>query len=164
MLDKSRKIVTDKIDGGISVYGVSTGFGGSADTRTDRPLLLGNALLQHQASGVLPSTTEPLEVLPLLDPLASTSMPESWVKGAILIRMNSLIRGHSGVRLELIEKMGELLSANVTPLVPMRGSISSSGGTSFPARVASRSLVLLRSISLVLYCWYTYRQPFSQGF
>ncbi|KAF8622680.1 hypothetical protein AX15_006782 [Amanita polypyramis BW_CC] len=129
-LEKSRKIVTDKVDGGISIYGVSTGFGGSADTRTDQPLMLGNALLQHQASGVLPSTTEPLEVLPLLDPLASTSMPEAWVKGAILIRMNSLIRGHSGVRWELIEKMNELLRANVTPLIPMRGSISASGDLS----------------------------------
>ncbi|KAF8738483.1 hypothetical protein AX14_011320 [Amanita brunnescens Koide BX004] len=129
-LNKSRSLVTDKIDGGISVYGVSTGFGGSADTRTDRPLILGNALLQHQASGILPSTTEPLEALPLLDPLTSTSMPEAWVKGAILIRMNSLIRGHSGVRWELVEKMNELLSANVTPLVPMRGSISASGDLS----------------------------------
>ncbi|KAF8343592.1 L-Aspartase-like protein [Amanita rubescens] len=135
-LDKSRKVVTDKIDGGISIYGVSTGFGGSADTRTDQPLLLGTALLQHQPSGVLPSTSEPLEVLPLLDPLASTSMPESWVKGAILIRMNSLIRGHSGVRPELIEKMNELLDANVTPLVPMRSSISASGDLSSLSYVA----------------------------
>ncbi|KAM6502511.1 L-Aspartase-like protein [Amanita muscaria] len=129
-LQRSRNIVTDKVDGGISIYGVSTGFGGSADTRTDQPLVLGSALLQHQASGVLPSSTEPPEVLPLLDPLASTSMPEAWVKGAILIRMNSLIRGHSGVRWELIEKMNELLSADITPLVPMRGSISASGDLS----------------------------------
>lgn len=55
-------------------------------------------------------------------------MPESWVRGAIIIRMNSLIRGHSGVRWELIEKMGELLRNNITPLVPLRGSISASGG------------------------------------
>jgi phenylalanine ammonia-lyase len=41
--------------------------------------------------------------------------------------MNSLIRGHSGVRWELVEKMNELLSANITPLVPLRGSISASG-------------------------------------
>jgi phenylalanine ammonia-lyase len=129
-MEKSRRVVTDKIDGGISIYGVSTGFGGSADTRTDQPLLLGSALLQHQASGVLPSSSDPPEVLPLLDPLASTSMPEAWVKGAILIRMNSLIRGHSGVRMELVEKMNELLSADITPLVPLRGSISSSGGKS----------------------------------
>jgi phenylalanine ammonia-lyase len=129
-MEKSRRVVTDKIDGGISIYGVSTGFGGSADTRTDQPLLLGSALLQHQASGVLPSSTDPPEVLPLLDPLASTSMPEAWVKGAILIRMNSFIRGHSGVRLELVEKMNELLSADITPLVPLRGSISASGDLS----------------------------------
>jgi len=126
---KSRKVIVDKIDAGLSVYGVSTGFGGSADTRTDQPILLGNALLQHQHAGVLPSAMDkPLDVLPLQDPLNSTSMPESWVRGAILIRMNSLIRGHSGVRLELIEKMNELLSANITPLVPLRGTISASGG------------------------------------
>lgn len=86
-------------------------------------------MLQHQQSGVLPSSTNVLSVLPLLDPISSTSMPESWVRGAILIRMNSLIRGHSGVRLELIAKMAELLRANITPLVPLRGSISASGGT-----------------------------------
>ena len=126
---KSRKVISDKVDAGLSVYGVSTGFGGSADTRTDQPILLGNALLQHQHSGVLPSSTGPLDVLPLQDPLASTSMPEAWVRGAILIRMNSLIRGHSGVRWELIEKMSTLLKENITPLVPLRGTISASGGT-----------------------------------
>ena len=125
---KSRAVITSKVESGTSVYGVTTGFGGSADTRTDQPLLLGNALLQHQQSGVLP-TSKPLDVLPLLDPLHSTCMPEAWVRGAILIRMNSLIRGHSGVRLELIEKMNQLLRANITPMVPMRGSISASGGT-----------------------------------
>ena len=147
----SRKVIVDKVQASKSVYGVSTGFGGSgehrvlcstcpkiadpyislhpADTRTADPLALGHALLQHQHVGVLPSqTTEPLPALPLLDPLTSTSMPESWVRGAILIRMNSLIRGHSGVRWELIEKMGELLRCNITPLVPLRGSISASGG------------------------------------
>ena len=128
---QSRKVMADKVDAGLSVYGVSTGFGGSADTRTDEPILLGNALLQHQQSGVLPSSMKALDVLPLQDPLSATSMPESWVRGAILIRMNSLIRGHSGVRWELIEKMCQLLRANITPLVPLYGTISASGGTSF---------------------------------
>lgn len=90
-------------------------------------------MLQHQHSGILPSSTsKPLDALPLLDPIASTSMPESWVRGAILVRMNSLIRGHSGVRWELIEKMADLLRANITPMVPLRGSISASGGNSYP--------------------------------
>ncbi|KAG6857204.1 hypothetical protein H0H87_008270 [Tephrocybe sp. NHM501043] len=128
-MDKSRDVITTKVDAGTSVYGVSTGFGGSADTRTDKPLVLGNALLQLLQSGVLPSSTTPLDVLPLLD-TSSTSMPESWVRGAILIRMNSLIRGHSGVRLELVRKMNELLDAHITPVVPLRGSISASGDLS----------------------------------
>ena len=97
-----------------------------ADTRTDDPLRLGNALLQHQHYGVI--STEEGDSLPLLDPLNSSTMPESWVRGAILIRMNSLIRGHSGVRMELIEQMGHLLREHITPLVPLRGSISASGG------------------------------------
>ncbi|KAJ7350574.1 phenylalanine ammonia-lyase [Mycena albidolilacea] len=130
-LEKARAVIVDKVDGNKSVYGVSTGFGGSADTRTSNTLALGKALLQHQHSGVLPSTTTGVSgPLPLLDPLASMSMPEAWVRGAILVRINSLIRGHSGVRLELIQKMAELLRANVTPLVPLRGSISASGDLS----------------------------------
>ncbi|KAG5639483.1 hypothetical protein H0H81_001605 [Sphagnurus paluster] len=129
-MNKSRNVITAKVQAGTSVYGVSTGFGGSADTRTDKPLLLGNALLQLLQSGVLPSSSKPLDVLPLLDPVASTTMPEAWVRGAILVRMNSLIRGHSGVRLELIQKMNELLDANITPVVPLRGSISASGDLS----------------------------------
>ena len=148
MIKASRAVVDEKVAAETSIYGVSTGFGGSgkkthaskvqkvsptvtADTRTDNNLALGHALLQHQHVGVLPSSTKTLDALPLLDPLASTSMPESWVRGAILIRMNSLIRGHSGVRWELIEKMNELLSNNITPVVPLRGSISSSGGQFF---------------------------------
>ncbi|KAF5367517.1 hypothetical protein D9758_003626 [Tetrapyrgos nigripes] len=128
---KSRAVISKKVEGGASVYGLSTGFGGSADTRTDKPLLLGKALLQHQHIGVLPSSdTKPLDALPLLDPGSSSTMPESWVRGAMLIRMNSLIRGHSGVRWELVEKINELLKANVTPAVPLRGSISASGDLS----------------------------------
>ncbi|KAI1792258.1 phenylalanine ammonia-lyase [Ganoderma leucocontextum] len=128
---KSRQVIVDKVTGQKSVYGVSTGFGGSADTRTSDPLTLGLALFQHQHCGVLPSDTDSVPVaLPLLDPLTSTSMPESWVRGAILIRMNSLIRGHSGVRWELIERMSALLRENIVPLVPLRGSISASGDLS----------------------------------
>ncbi|PPQ97378.1 hypothetical protein CVT26_006612 [Gymnopilus dilepis] len=129
-VDKSRQVVVDKVASGASIYGLSTGFGGSADTRTDKPLALGHALLQHQHIGVLPTSERPPAILSLQDPNSSTTMPESWVRAAILIRMNSLIRGHSGVRWELIEKMNELISANVVPVIPLRGSISASGGSS----------------------------------
>lgn len=126
----SQLALRSKIDNNTSVYGVSTGFGGSADTRTDQPLVLGHALLQHQHAGVLPSSNDVLKALPLSDPLGSSSMPEAWVRGAMLVRLNSLIRGHSAVRWELIEKLNDVLNANITPLVPLRGSISASGDLS----------------------------------
>lgn len=168
-ITSSRKVIADKVANGTSVYGVSTGFGGSADTRTDKPILLGNALLQHQHSGVLPSSTEkPLDALPLQDPLNSTTMPEAWVRGAILIRMNSLIRGHSGVRWELIEKMNELLSANITPVVPLRGTISASGGKLFDFRsINSFSIDIIqfhRSLAAVIHRWHIDWQPVDPRF
>ena len=124
---------------------------------------LGSALLQHQHAGVI--STEEGDSLPLLDPLNHTSMPESWVRGAILIRMNSLIRGHSGVRMELIQQMGHLLRENITPLVPLRGSISASGGGYYDVMSALRNLSytlsMFRSIAALIHRWNTDRQPFD---
>ena len=61
-------------------------------------------------------------------------MPESWVRAAILVRMNSLIRGHSGVRWDFLDALNELLRENITPVVPLRGSISASGGMLYRAK------------------------------
>ncbi|MCJ1434681.1 hypothetical protein MMC27_004050 [Xylographa pallens] len=54
-------------------------------------------------------------------------MPESWVRASILIRINSLASGHSGVRPILINSLLDLLKNDITPRVPLRGSISASG-------------------------------------
>ena len=56
-----------------------------ADTRTDKPLILGHALLQHQHIGILPTSSQPLDVLPLQDPSNSTIMPEAWVRSVIFL-------------------------------------------------------------------------------
>ncbi|KAI0034707.1 phenylalanine ammonium lyase [Vararia minispora EC-137] len=127
-VDKSRSVIVGAVEAARSVYGVSTGFGGSADTRTNNHLALGHALVQHHHTGVLPSAARILDVLPLAgDPFSASSMPEAWVRGAILIRVNSLVRGHSAVRWELLERMVDLLQENITPFIPLRGSISASG-------------------------------------
>ncbi|KIJ53827.1 hypothetical protein M422DRAFT_242089 [Sphaerobolus stellatus SS14] len=126
---ESRKTLLNKIDTGISVYGVNTGFGGSADTRTRDHTNLGNALFQMQHCGILP-TSRVQSVLPLSSTLASLSMPEAWVRAAIMVRMNSLIRGHSGVRWEVLEALENILEKGIIPLVPLRGSISASGDLS----------------------------------
>lgn len=48
----------------------------------------------------------------------------------MLIRVNSLARGHSAVRIEILETLLRMLELNLTPVVPLRGSISASGDLS----------------------------------
>lgn len=57
----------------------------------------------------------------------SHSMPVQWVRATMLIRANNAIRGHSGVRLEIVQGIMHLLRKGITPIIPVRGSISASG-------------------------------------
>ena len=61
-------------------------------------------------------------------------MPPAWTRAAMLVRTNSLLRGHSGVRWELVQKMVDVIEKGIVPLVPLRGSISASGGQ-YPAQL-----------------------------
>ena len=54
-------------------------------------------------------------------------MPETWVRGAMLVRCKTLLAGHSAVRYEIINALVALLKHDLIPLVPLRGSISASG-------------------------------------
>ena len=68
--------------------------------------------------------------LPLDDPVAATCMPESWVRASMLIRLNSLACGFSGVKKSTVETLLRLLEQGITPRVPIKGSISASGDLS----------------------------------
>ncbi|OCK84385.1 phenylalanine ammonia-lyase [Lepidopterella palustris CBS 459.81] len=123
---------------GHTVYGINTGFGGSADVRTDDHHLLQRSLLQMQQSGVLPVMDQNFNngcrSFPSsswqFEAFAALSMPTEWVRGTMLVRCNSLVRGHSAVRPEIIDYLMKLLEHDVIPLVPLRGSISASGDLS----------------------------------
>ena len=54
-------------------------------------------------------------------------MPESWARASIVVRINSLASGHSGVRSAILQSMIGLLKNDIVPLIPLRGSISASG-------------------------------------
>ncbi|GAQ02832.1 phenylalanine/tyrosine ammonia-lyase [Aspergillus lentulus] len=131
-LRESVELLARKLAEGEIVYGVNTGFGGSADTRTDDYSTLQQALVQHQASGVLlptdRSSSRPSSRYP--HGLRSHSMPTAVVKAAMLVRCNSLLRGHSAVRPEVIEHILAFLRSGLIPVVPVRGSISASGDLS----------------------------------
>lgn len=81
--------------------GVNTGFGGSADSRTDRTTSLQAALLQHTQAGILvASDKDP-------DDTAGTpgshAMPSAWVRAAIAVRANTNARGHSAVTIPVLD-------------------------------------------------------------
>ncbi|KAL5051717.1 hypothetical protein BDW71DRAFT_171669 [Aspergillus fruticulosus] len=123
-IDASIRILMDHLDKGYSVYGVNTGFGGSADSRTDKLTALQSALLQLTQAGVLLESDKSDVQNTLLN---SHAMPSSWVRGTMLARCNSNLRGHSAVKLPILQSMVQLLQHQITPIVPLRGSISASG-------------------------------------
>ncbi|GAA5969160.1 hypothetical protein JCM11641_007492 [Rhodosporidiobolus odoratus] len=109
-----------------SIYGVTTGYGGSADTRTADAHSLQKALIEHQLCGVLPTSIDGFALGRGLE----NSLPLEVVRGAMAIRINSLTRGHSAVRLVVLDALAKFLNHNITPIVPLRGSISASGDLS----------------------------------
>ncbi|KAI1441059.1 phenylalanine ammonia-lyase [Annulohypoxylon stygium] len=120
------KSIQDSVDvlyhyltNGWYVYGVNTGFGGSADTRTDQVVALQSSLMQLTQSGILSRHADGSK--------PNLSMPAEWVKAAIVVRCNSNLRGHSAVSLPTLKSITNLLEHDLTPVVPLRGSVSSSG-------------------------------------
>ena len=130
---------------------MNTGFGGSADTRTANVKDLQENLIRMLNYGVLPSASyrragkdEPAskasrlaggpaalrKSLPTEDPLTTNIMPVSWIRAAILIRINALMNGASGVRPVIVKQMLRLLELDIIPHVPVHGSISASGDLS----------------------------------
>ena len=96
---------------GDQIYGVTTLFGGMAD-RSLGPEQL--AELQRVALWHHKSTTGP-------------RLPVADVRAAMLLRANSLMKGVSGVRLEIVERFAAFLNAGAHPHVYQRGSIGASG-------------------------------------
>ncbi|KNB12351.1 hypothetical protein FOXG_11971 [Fusarium oxysporum f. sp. lycopersici 4287] len=68
--------------------------------------------------------------------IAVANIPVTCVRAAMLIRCNTLLRGHSGVCLELVQALLLLLRKGMTPIVPLRGSISASGDLIPPSYLA----------------------------
>jgi phenylalanine ammonia-lyase len=107
------------------VYGVNTGFGGSADARTDELVNLQISVLQHTQSAIITKAD--------LDPASNSErepghvMPPAWVRAAMLARANQNLRGHSAIRLDVLRGLVGMLSHGLVPLVPLRGTISASG-------------------------------------
>ena len=121
---KARDFVDRRFAGGHAIYGVTTGFGRLANVQID-PADAGALqlnLVRSHSSG----TGAPLDV--------------QYVRAAGALRVNSLAAGHSGVKLETLELLAELLNRGITPVVPSQGSVGASGDL---APLAHMSLTLI---------------------
>ena len=119
-MQASRDFIQGKVAAGERVYGVTTGFGRLAEVvipPEDRTALQHNLVRSH-ASGV----GEPLDA------------PQ--VRGLMLLRANALARGHSGCRVEVVERLLDLLNHRIHPRVPRYGSVGASGDLAPLAHVA----------------------------
>jgi len=107
----SQRRLDNLVVSGGPVYGINTGFGIFADRRIprrDSATLSRNLILSHAVG-----TGSPL--------------PEEVVRAAMLVRANTLAKGFSGVRLEVVQTLVDMLNAAVTPIIPSQGSLGSSG-------------------------------------
>ncbi|HEX2224770.1 MAG TPA: histidine ammonia-lyase [Thermoanaerobaculia bacterium] len=96
---------------GEAIYGINTGFGDLANVRIDPQRLdvLQRRLILSHAAGM------------------GAPLADAAVRGMLLLRANTLARGHSGVRPEVIEALLALLNEDALPVVPSRGSVGASG-------------------------------------
>lgn len=101
-------------------YGVTTGFGEFKNIAVEP-----KELEQLQRNLLLSHTVGTGESADDLHP-ANYFDPEV-VRAALVIRLNAFLRGHSGVRPVLVEAVRAMINRGIVPLVPIRGSVGSSG-------------------------------------
>jgi len=106
-----RLMVEALVDRGEKVYGLTTGFGKLRDISiaTEDVQRLQVNLIRSHSVGVGPA------------------FDEEVVRAALLLRANTLCRGNSGIRLEVIQAVLDLLRDGVYPYVPQQGSVGASG-------------------------------------
>jgi len=107
----SRQVVDAAVARGDVVYGITTGFGSFADVHIplDRLRELQVNLVRSHAAGV------------------GAPLDEAETRALMLLRANVLAKGFSGIRLETLERLLELLNRRVHPVVPSQGSVGASG-------------------------------------
>jgi histidine ammonia-lyase len=110
-VSESRDYIEKRIEAGDTMYGVNTGFGHFSDVviSKDQLIELQKNLIRSHSCGVgSPFTT-------------------TEVRAIMLLRANALLRGHSGIRVKVIESLVDFINHDVTPYIPSQGSVGASG-------------------------------------
>jgi histidine ammonia-lyase len=119
-IERCRAIITEMVESGKPIYGVTTGIGEFARIMVspEQSAELQRRIVYSHAAGT--GDPQPLDV----------------VRGAMVCRANTLAKGYSGVRLKLANIFLELLNKGVTPVVFEKGSVGTSGDLSPMAQLA----------------------------
>ncbi len=107
----ARKVVDDSVASGKVAYAINTGFGALKNkiiSAADQQQLQKNFMASH-AVGVGPAFSDDVS------------------RALVLIHANGFSKGHSGIRLQTVQTMLELLNRGVTPVIPEKGSVGASG-------------------------------------
>jgi len=107
----SRRFLEAALDSGQIVYGVNTSFGPMCGkiVHADEAERLQDNLVRSHAAGL----GAPLE--------------PRVARGVMATRLNSLVKGYSGVRVEFLELLRDMLNAGIAPYIPECGSVGASG-------------------------------------
>ena len=107
----ARAVIEEITAGDAVVYGVNTGFGKLSEVHIARGDLrqLQLNLVRSHACGIGAPLSEP------------------EVRAMMLLRANVLTLGFSGIRLQVIELLAEMLNRGLHPMIPEKGSVGASG-------------------------------------
>ena len=123
-VERSRAVVEDLVANERLAYAITTGVGKLSDVRitADQNRQMQINLLRSHAVGV------------------GERLSEAETRAMVLTRANSLSKGFSGVRPEVINTLCEMLNRGVHPVIPSQGSVGASGDL---APLAHLALVLI---------------------
>ncbi|MCL0078561.1 histidine ammonia-lyase [Dehalococcoidia bacterium] len=117
---EARAVVERLVEEKQVIYGVTTGVGELSNitiSPREMELLQKNIIMSH-AVGV------------------GRPLPEDTVRAVMLLRANTWAKGYSGIRLDVVQKVIEMLNKRVHPVVPEKGSVGASGDLAPLAHIA----------------------------
>ncbi len=127
-VQRTADFLAEQVQRGEPIYGVTTGFGSNADK------LLGAHRARDELPGGNPerrdgSLMEELQHNLVITHAVCVGKPlaPEVVRAMLAIRVNTLLRGHSGIRASTLQALAELLNRDVIPVIPEKGSVGASG-------------------------------------